>query len=112
MLAVSVHHINVVRIREQLKVAIISQIVKSFYTSYIFFPFSPSDERHNAVHLPSAGWEIQAQEHTVSVRDEGTLTFPSFIYTFCFFAFYCTVIWSCLSYIGEQTHAGQCAELS
>lgn len=94
MLVVSVHHINVVRIREQLKVAIISQTVKSFYTSYIFFPFSPSDERHNAVHLPSAGWEIQAQEHTVSIRDEGTLTCPSkfHIHVFCFLLF--TALWS------------------
>lgn len=60
-----------------------------------FFLFSSfyvlSDERHYAVHLPSAGWKIQAEKHAISVWDEGTLTnkFPAHLQlnlcTQCFF---------------------------
>lgn len=49
--------------------------IKSNTSSFVFLCFL-SDERYNAVHLPSAGWKIQAKEHTISVWDEGTLTFP------------------------------------
>ena len=44
-------------------------------TSWPLFS-SLSDERHHAVYLPSAGWKIQAEEHTFSVWDEGKETLP------------------------------------
>lgn len=32
-----------------------------------------ADERHDPVHLPSAGWEIQDEEYSFSQWDEGTI---------------------------------------
>ena len=91
-------------------------------TSWPLFS-SLSDERYHAVHLPSAGWKIQAEEHTFSVWDEGkeTLSFSDKILSYSQLEYFLTELWCVfvllplslsLTHTHTHTHTHRWANLS